>query len=337
MSNVDFVRAMSKLVTRIGVSSLIPDSSIRMLAQHYASPQINGVQQVDYISFCRAFHASSVHVVNEEILLQSFANSVGQTSEKYGMSYLDCMKNRDDENYGFISRYDFRRAVRHDMGIDVPEADLLYLMDLADTQGDGTVDYVCLSNKLSISSSSNTDRLDPSSKQMLRRLKERITSKMPPSFDLRNVFSYYSNGEPFLTSTQLSQLGSSFGLHLPPRFCSGLCEQGRMYLPAFLRMLDQDEEEWDAIAEKCWDSLLRLERQQQSFSEMCSIYEDPESTTRTIRASDFRFCVSNAGLPLSQYEFDLVRNRFRNEKCGTIDYLGFVEFVRCRSLQLVSF
>jgi Ca2+-binding EF-hand superfamily protein len=128
-----FLGVLHGMMARLDLSQVISKAALRAIAQQYVCPNPRaglggpgstqrsavGGLLVDYVAFCHAYASSVAHVQDESMLLHAFSVQLARATETFDLSFEQAMKRRDPHGFGFVSRFDFRRAVRHDLGIEL--------------------------------------------------------------------------------------------------------------------------------------------------------------------------------------------------------------------------
>ncbi|GBG31323.1 Calmodulin [Hondaea fermentalgiana] len=329
------VSALRDLVQQCQLQGLVPLELLRSVATRYVAKE----DQFDYLAFCSAFDHSAVHVADHDVFLRGLGEQIRAGFETTGLSFHQAMARYDPEGTGKLSRYAFRRSIRHDLGVRVAEHELACLMDLAETHADGLVDYLELEKKMSLQEHALVGASLVRQREVVDALRRAIDKRRrkDPFFDLRKCFRCHTGGRSVARTHELTSLLGNLGVFVSAEDVSALCSHRNVLtLDAFARFVDTDETEWDIIASRCQRRLEELSREGVIFSRECSLHRAPENASPSgISRARFVDVCRRLGMPLSASQLDLVLLRFK-EPGGSqlVAFRPFVDFVQARARQV---
>lgn len=328
--------AIESLVSKSDLKNFVPRELIRSIVARYAN-----ADRFDYLAFSEAFENSAVHLQDQGDFLRRLSNDISRSTKILNLSFLKVMEAQDVQGYGKMSRYTFRRCLRQDLGIKISERELAFLMDIAETQGDGNVDYIFLNEKLAL----HTNAL-PSAESLARHreLVELLQQSIDHArqndsfFDLRTRFHSFTSGKDIASGPQLGRFVASFSLFASTEDLRVLAPGGALSFNALSKLLEIDESEWDIIAVRCKRRMNDLERQGKYFTQECFLYDECASeVTKLSHASSgisrraFVKVCKDLGLPISLEQLDMILRRFQNKENGLVTYQAFIDFVCTRA------
>uniref|UniRef100_A0A7S3LI49 EF-hand domain-containing protein n=1 Tax=Aplanochytrium stocchinoi TaxID=215587 RepID=A0A7S3LI49_9STRA len=234
----------------------------------------------------------------------------------------------DLERSGKISRFCLKQCLLT-LGLKLEPFELLDIFDLVDTDGDFLVDYKELVNLIYIKPFIDIDAL----KQKLQN--EVLEANFKSScFDLRRIFPSSSWDREYVLKNEFREGIQKLRVGFNEDEISCLFEYLKnvhrdfVYIADICGFCDFDEEKYDAVAKKCYDRFLVLEREGIYIREEFRFHS---KGSEYLSLEDFNRVVRFLGLPISKVELCLLLKRFLNPKHKSqINYRLFIDFISQR-------